>query len=498
MIGNKSAHWFRFIFALCLLIALAVVKTGSATASCISTTSPANNSVVLPNSQVTIGFSDLCSGRWFECWYMDTARQGCSTPSPEQLTWNAPASGTHSILIKSYNKGGGTLLGSASESLIVGMPQTLVVSNPANGGVVTTFPQTVVDTDSSTKCGGAAWYDEVWIDGVHVGDANFSSYVIDSLLPGTHSIQVFAHTQNSGGYDCDSSPVQPFSVPTPSPSATPTPSPTPTPASYFPTLSATASLPTDAQCAAQIPTTTETYPGNTAFNQTIPTAAQLAAYVANGYTFDYRDDYSQYQRVDGNYTGSTDMILRWAACKYGVDENVVRAQAWIESGWTQGGHGDRRTTQSECVQGSFTSLWNTTITESDGSTVSCPSCCYQSWSLLQTKVYYEWMTWPEVMQSTAFAADYREADQRACMDGAYTSYMKNRGVTYAADVAAYQSNPTGLSANQTLTNPDGSQMTNQDRMLWGCVGLHYFGNWYDSGARTYIGEVESTYNSKPW
>src|ERR1700739_3502640 len=118
MIGYKSGRWFRFIFVLCLLIA-AVVKTGSATASCISITSPANNSIVLPNSQVTIKFSDQCSGRWFECWYVDGMRQGCRTPSPEQFTWNAPASGTHSILIKSYNEGGGTLLGSASESLIV-------------------------------------------------------------------------------------------------------------------------------------------------------------------------------------------------------------------------------------------------------------------------------------------------------------------------------------------------------------------------------------------
>jgi hypothetical protein len=58
----------------------------------------------------------------------------------------------------------------------------------------------------------------------------------------------------------------------------------------------------------------------------MPNAAQLAAYAANGYTFHYRDSYAQYQRVDGQYTGSTDMIMRWAACKYGIDEDVVRAQ----------------------------------------------------------------------------------------------------------------------------------------------------------------------------
>ncbi len=32
------------------------------------------------------------------------------------------------------------------------------------------------------------------------------------------------------------------------------------------------------------------------------------------------------------------------------------------------------------VQGNFTGLWN----------FECPNCCYQSWGILQTKVYYDW------------------------------------------------------------------------------------------------------------
>jgi autotransporter family porin len=235
-----------------------------------------------------------------------------------------------------------------------------------------------------------------------------------------------------------------------------------------------------------IPVTAETAPANTPFNQTLPTASQLSAYAANGYTSTYQDDYTQYGRVDGQYSGSTDMIMRWAACKYGIDEDVVRAQAWIESGWQQGGAGDLRTAQSQCVQGSFTALWNTTIDEPGGSVVSCANCCYQSWSAWQTKVFYEWMTWPEIMQSTAFAADYRYADQRACMDGAYTTYYASSAHqpnTYAVDIANYKANP---------------DIANTDRVLWGCIGMHFSGSWYDAGALTYISEIQAALTTQPW
>src|ERR1700758_2113283 len=58
------------------------------------------------------------------------------------------------------------------------------------------------------------------------------------------------------------------------------------------------SLPNEKQCASMIPVTPETVPANTPFNQTLPTAAQLSAYAANGYTSTYQDDYTQYKRVD--------------------------------------------------------------------------------------------------------------------------------------------------------------------------------------------------------
>ncbi|MGH7913802.1 MAG: hypothetical protein ACREPW_04020 [Candidatus Binataceae bacterium] len=244
-------------------------------------------------------------------------------------------------------------------------------------------------------------------------------------------------------------------------------------ASHFSTLGSTAALPTDALCAILIPATPETIAGNVAFNHTVPTAAQLALFhrhpVWSG------PPASDFARVDGNYTGSTDMILRWAACKWGIDEDVVRAQAWTESKWIQGGPnpgqgmGDKRFSISQCVQGSFTALWN----------YQCPNCCWTSWGILQTKVYYEWGTWPMIKDSTAFNADYRYADQRACMNGDYSSYFASRAKQpngYAADIAS----------------------GDLDRILWGCIGKHYSGSWYDSHAIGYIKEVKGYLASKPW
>jgi hypothetical protein len=46
------------------------------------------------------------------------------------------------------------------------------------------------------------------------------------------------------------------------------------------------------------------------------------------------------QRIDGVYTGTTDEIIRWAACKWGFDEDIIRAVAVNESNWNQSQLGD--------------------------------------------------------------------------------------------------------------------------------------------------------------
>ena len=45
-------------------------------------------------------------------------------------------------------------------------------------------------------------------------------------------------------------------------------------------------------------------------------------------------------RINGDFTGTTEEILRWAACKWGIGQDIVFAQAAVESWWRQDNLGD--------------------------------------------------------------------------------------------------------------------------------------------------------------
>jgi hypothetical protein len=88
-------------------------------------------------------------------------------------------------------------------------------------------------------------------------------------------------------------------------------------------------------------------------------------------------------RIDGNFTGTTDEIIQWGACKWGLDEDVLRAQAVVESNWYQSAVGDGG----------------------------------QSFGLLQIKASSHPGTFPASRDSTAFNVDYAVAFWRLCYEG---------------------------------------------------------------------------------
>jgi autotransporter family porin len=73
----------------------------------------------------------------------------------------------------------------------------------------------------------------------------------------------------------------------------------------------------------------ENRPLNAAFNHTV------GHYVGPGFfpAGDRPQARALTSRINGDFTGTTREILRWAACKWGINQNVVFAQAAVESWW---------------------------------------------------------------------------------------------------------------------------------------------------------------------
>lgn len=361
-------------------------------------------------------------------------------------------------------KGIALVVGGALLLMVGATDASVSISSPSNGASVN--GTVTVKAQISNAYWSKLWVDGKGIDSAGVGNVSFT-WSTGSFDDGYHTLTVKGYPYGS----TVASIAQSITVDVDNQSSTPTSGSV----THFYTLPESASLPSDSTCATEIPWEREMVPANEAANNTKPTSAQLTEYRNNGYAADTYNGTWAYARVDGQYTGTTDMIFRWAACKWGVDEDVVRAQAteehwnWVE---TVSG-GDKRLSESQCVNGDF-SLWN----------YQCSDCCYTSWGNFQTKVINNWQTWPMMDTSTAFSADYRFADQRACMNGDYAAYFATKpiynGHSYGNDIAS----------------------GNLSTELWGCIGAHYSGNWYDGnstqGAIWYMNLVKQESINKSW
>jgi autotransporter family porin len=168
------------------------------------------------------------------------------------------------------------------------------------------------------------------------------------------------------------------STPTPAPTQSGSNTSTPGALPVSQTLPPGSPLPSDATCAARVKRSNwEPRPENATANHT--TGIKLGR-------IDGADQTGQKllaPRIDGNFTGTTDEIIQWAACKWGFNTDIVRAVAVQESSWRQSTVGDNG----------------------------------QSFGLLQIKRTVHDGTYPTSQQSTAFNLDYALAWRRACFEG---------------------------------------------------------------------------------
>jgi hypothetical protein len=140
--------------------------------------------------------------------------------------------------------------------------------------------------------------------------------------------------------------------------------------------------------------------------------------------------------VNGRYRGTTDQIIQWAAYKWGLDEDTLRAVAVIESWWRQSAVGDN---------GDSFGLFQ----------VRRPFHCFGQCTIAR--------------RSTAFNADYYGGIIRAYYDGRMPWLNTvERGRDYAPGD------------------------------IWGSVGAWFAGRWWTPDAAGYIARVQQTLAERTW
>jgi autotransporter family porin len=218
--------------------------------------------------------------------------------------------------------------------------------------------------------------------------------------------------------------------------------PKPPTGGYFTTSAPGTALPSESTCAALVTRSTwEPRPQNADENATVPAPGSISLPTGN-WGGDSRGEGLK-SRISGNFTGTTDEIIQWAACKWGFSDNMIRATAVVESSWHQAtgrnqGFGDYSPFSVDCQPGY-------------GLGVHGGSDCPTSFGLLQIKDLGgangpHHGTFPHSVQSTAFNVDYTMGMRRACYEGWLWLGDETRGD------------------------------------LRGCVGLWFSGEWYANNA----------------
>ncbi len=231
--------------------------------------------------------------------------------------------------------------------------------------------------------------------------------------------------------------------------------------SRFETLPVGSVLPSESDCSARIRPTAEIRSSiNSTYNNRRGTGGNY-----------------KYPRVTGNQTGTTDELIQWTACKWGMDEDLLRAQAVQESYWFQNAIGDFTSDSNACSPvfpiGNYPSQYggdpahNGQCPESNG-------LMQARWSYHETAYYSGVPNAPEnltnnAIYSTAYNLDYYGAVWRNCFDGG-DGWLNTveRGEQYVAGDAT------------------------------GCQGMWFSGRWKTAPAMQYISAVQSHLANKTW
>jgi hypothetical protein len=412
-----------------LVVALIIAGYSTGARAQVQITQPTNGQTV--SGTVTVTSPQAQGVQWINL-YIDGNYQASSPPY--QFSWDSTQvpDGAHTISINAYDYQS-NLVGSASVTVTVnnsggssGSSSVAQITQPTNGQTVS---GTV--TVTSPQGQGVSWIN-FYVDGNYQGSSPPYQFSWNStqVSNGSHTLSVTAYnsqdsaigqasvtvTVNNGGGSTSSSSGATSS----------------SPVSHFSTLPPGSSLPDDATCASEVRQVAENRPTNAQANNTVPSSGDLSTMRSSSSQISVPQ--WMLDRVDGNFTGTTDEIIQWAACKWGFDENLVRGIASTESGWYENAVGDNGA----------------------------------SFGIVQIKASDYPGTYPMSAQSTAFNLDFKLAYQRSCFEG---------------DI--------GYLDSSSYPNSD------ENNMLWGCVGQWYSGQWYQN-ISSYISEVQTDMQNQVW
>ncbi len=231
-------------------------------------------------------------------------------------------------------------------------------------------------------------------------------------------------------------------------------------------------LPSGEECKRRIRYSTwEPRPENAKQNQTVPdhSAIDFESRPRRG-GHDARWDSWLLPRVDGNFMGRTDEIFQWAACKWGLEDDLIRAIAAAESTWYQYlrhadgtcyfqyGCGDYANDPDWCA---YTSRFGQHYRNPCPATFGITGV--RSRSTSEGYPNNNNGTFPHNRDSTAFATEYTASWLRGCYEG-WVSWLSDWGNVSRGRYRAGD--------------------------IWGCVGAWFSGDWHDDAAERYISTVK--------
>jgi hypothetical protein len=206
--------------------------------------------------------------------------------------------------------------------------------------------------------------------------------------------------------------------------------------------------------------TWEPRPENNAANHTVPPQS----FKTLGYS-GMVNHARVFGRVDGNFTGTTDEIIQWAAAKWGLPDEVIRAEAVVESSWYQGLKTSSGAPIVERGYGDFGACGGSPAPSGYGPGGPASFGLLQDqWCAFKDPSAPGYDGWPWSERSTAYAVDLYAAVIRGCYQG-WDTWLGN-----------------GYHGGD----------------LWGCVGRWFSGQWYSPAAQSYIDKVRAAEKAAAW